>query len=1249
MKKTLFKDTLRSIAANRLRFISIIVIVALGISFFIGIKSSSPAMGYSANEYFRINNLLDLRVTSQIPFTDEDIEKIENIKKVDYVVRSRYIDAVVSVGNSTLVDASGTELTCRISSLNIEQAKKFTQTGTADDSYVNRVVLKDGRYPEKPGECLVDAVAVNKYESLGIGSVIKLSAKDSAVSDALKVQELKIVGTVDSPMYISNERGTTQVGSGSLSSFVFVDESVFRTNEINELFIKINYDDIYDKFSEEYASIVNKIAEEIKLVSSDSIGSKLSDLKIEYNTKIQDKQTEIDEYKASSAVELKEKQTEIDEFKAYVDSEDEILAQKKEQNESEKASLKSTLDSVTGRYNSLKTEHEKNVKEFESSSSEIKGYTEQKKLYEEVYAKYVQEQQKVADREGDVDIAKADVVTKRTALDTIKSKIDWRNLQITNLNNDILKLSDEINTLRGELSVLENKTVPDLKKEISALETKISDLENKDSLTDYETALLIGYSNDLRTKENQLKSAESKVTDYNNKINEKTNAIKDKNNTVTTLKNDNKTDEASRAKAEAEWNAANETYENALESYNDAKADCESTLKILENHKAALDKLTSGQTKLVELSETIEAQKKELDSLSIAVTQAQIRYSLKARNSSREIQKAQYDLDNAKTRYHTIDNELDALKTEIENQKAALDQDLKKLKNTLNNIDSITWQTTTQQQLAGHIAFKKSMDNILSMSNIFPIIFFVTAMIACFVIMMKNVEESRGTIGLFKAFGYSGFTILGKFSLYSVLAWLGGAFIGGVLGTCVVPPLVYSIYDIVYTVPNVGARFDLKYIVIGLGVSFATTMVATFVAAFRELKMYPAALMRPKMIGYNRRSLLERLPDFWGRLPYGIVLLIRTVIRSRKRVAVGSIAIACCTALILSSLGLFNSVTDVSESQYGKDGIFNYDVQFVLNANQNPNESAVLKNVMEDESVTAAMLISNISMTLSPDEKQTASESVHVVTPSNTEDLTSYINLEVVEGSADISGGGAVLSQKIAENMGVSTGDRIYLKDSDDIVHSIKVIGVVKNYIDHYAYISQKTYEEVFFEAPEYKYLVCTLKDYLTDEEISDFAAEYLQTEDVAGATTSQMMSRTADTAINQVMILVVIFVLSACLLAMIVMYTTSNVNISERTHEIANIKVIGFSDGEVLLYVIRENIISTVIGIYIGLVAGIFLHNALVNLISVENVMYGSTISWWSFFATAGIIIAVAILAALPILFKINRVKMAETLKSVE
>ncbi|MBR6531948.1 MAG: FtsX-like permease family protein [Clostridia bacterium] len=1251
MKKTLLKDTLRSISANRLRFLSIIIIVALGISFFVGIKSSSPAMGYSANEHFRINNLLDVRVTSRVAFSEDDIKKIENLDNVDYVVRSKFVDAVVSVGNSSVMGGNVKQITCRISPVDISAAKAFTQTGEADGNYVNRLILKDGRYPEKSGECVIDAGALNNFEGLEIGSVITLSGDKTSITDSLRTEKLTIVGTVDSPMYISTQRGTAQVGSGELSCFAYVSEDDFSTNEINELFIKIKYADIYDKFSAEYKEIVETLADEIEEMSSDIIDSKLSVLKVEYEDKISAKKTEIENYNKSSAEELSEKQKEIDEFKAYVDSEDEILKTQKDKIEGQKSSYKATLDRLNTEFGSLSATYESNVKLYESQSSEIKGYAELKNLYDELNSKHTSDKAKLDELEAAKNDAQAQYDSKKSALDNANSSVSYYERRISTLTSEISKLKSEISSLELERKELEN-SVTTLEKEISTLEKRIAELEEMSAngaLTAIEIFELNNSRRQLSSKSGEISSSKSRIKEIGSLLTKNENSIESK-----TQEQTDATSSLAKAKdnvtlASSELTAVTTAYNSAKSSYDSFKSSYDADTATLKKYTASMEQLTSGQGKLSDLAKTIAEQKDKLEALKVSLTGAQINYTLAVRNGSVTLQKAQYDLDNAKTRYYTIDNELTELRTKIENKKFNLNGDLKQLRNTLKNIDSITWVATAQPELTGHASFESSMENILSMSDIFPVIFLITAMIACFVIMMKNVEEERGSIGLLKAFGYSNFVITGKYGLYALLAWVGGAFLGGVLGTCVVPSAVYSIFDIIYTVPNVGAVFNFRYILLGLGISAVTTFAATILAVARELRMYPAALMRPKMIGYNRRSILERMPEFWGSLPYGIVLLIRTVIRSRKRVVVGSVAIACCTALILSSFGLFNSVTDVSESQYGEDGVFDYDVQLVLNAEQNPADSAILNKLREDKLVTSAMLISNKSMSVSHNLDRTDTESVHVVVPSDLDAISSYINLDVIEGSADIGEGGVVVSQKLALNLDVEPGDVIYFTDADDVVYPIAVIGIVRNYIGHYAYLSAGTYDDVFLAAPEYRYLLCTLKDYMTADEIARFSAGYLQTEDVAGVATAETMSASADNAIKQVIVLVLLFVLSACLLAMIVMYTTSNVNISERTHEIANIKVIGFSDGEVLLYVIRENLISTFIGTVTGLVGGIFLHKVLVNLIAVEDIMYGTSISWWSFIVAALIIISVAVVSAMPILFKIGKVDMAQELKSIE
>lgn len=1194
MKNILLKDTLRSISANKLRFVSIIIIIALGISFFIGIKSSSPAMGYSANEYFRINNLLDVRVTSRIAFSEEDISKIENIDKVDYVVRSKYVDATVSIGGEALVDNNGMEFSCRVISFDVDKARAFTDNGSEDDSYVNRLVLKEGRYPENSAECVIDATAAKTYEGLAIGSVIKLSGDDATITDSLKTEQLTIVGTVDSPMFISFDRGATQISSGDLSCFAYVSEKEFKTTEINELFVKIRYDDIYDKFSDDYKTIVRDIANQIRSMSTGIIDSKLSDLKIEYNTKIEKKKLEIEEYNKSSSQQVADKKKEIADFKAYVDSEDEILADRKAKNEAEKKSLKTELDKLNTSFNTLNATYETNLKLYESQGSEIKGYNELKKLYEDLNDKHIKD------------------------LNTLENTHEPK---MNAAEEKMHELEPKVNLLYSEKEKLLSQK-PNIEAKIRDIDEQINQLEAKKNEPDANLVMI----------QLEIQFLKEDQDNYRSILDDCDTAVRNWESKKTELES-----------ARMEYNSAKSAYDTAKITY-DADTDT------LEKYTESMKQLTAGQNKLIELAETVEEQAAELETLKKSVTQAQIRYTLSVRNSGLDIQKAQFDLDNAKARYYTIDNELTVLEEEITKKKADLNGDLKKLENTLNNLDNITWQTTAQCDLVGYSAFEESMSNILSVSDIFPVIFLVTAMIACFVIMMKNVEEARGAIGLLKACGYSNKTITAKFLSYSVFAWLGGAFLGGIVGTCLLPTAVYSIYDIVYTVPNVGAVFNFEYIFLGLVISFITTMIATLFALSREMRMYPAALMRPKMIGYNRRSVLERLPDFWGRLPYGIVLFIRTIIRSRKRVAVGSIAIACCTALILSAFGLLNSANAVVDSQYGsKDSIFKYDVQFILTAPQNPSESAVLKKIKEDKLVTSAMLVSNNSMSVSPDTDRSVTDNVHLVVPYDTDNIGEYINLEIIEGTANLRENGVVLSQKLADDMDAHTGDTLYFADAEDIVHPLTVIGIVKNYIEHYAYVSESTYSRNFMSSPEYRYLICVLKDYAEGQDISSFASSYISTEDVSGVATAQTMSRTADAAVNQVLVLVLLFVVSACLLAMIVMYTTSNVNISERTHEIANIRVIGFSNSEVLLYVTRENLISTAIGMVIGLAGGVLLHKVLVNLISVDTVMYGDSISWWSFIVTVLIVLAVAIITSLPILFKINKVNMAETLKSIE
>lgn len=1252
MRNILLRDTFRSIARNKLRFISVVIIVALGVSFYVGIKSASPKMRNTANDYFSECNLLDVRVTSRIPFSDDDINRISGLENVDSVIKSRYVDSIVRIGNVAIVDNNGMELSCRIGEIDSKTAKKYSESGKADSLYMNRLTLVDGRYPEKANECVIESRAIKDYKSISIGTVLTLNGDGASIADTLKSEKLTVVGTVDSPMYISADHGTTQVSAGSLSTYAYVDSSGFRTDDCNELFIKVKDSEEYDKFSTSYDEVVTELAENIQSMSSEIIDAKLVDIKAEYNKRIEEKENEINSYAESSGKQLSEKKKEIEEFKAYVDSEDEILAKEKKASEEKKKSTKSTLDSRKSSFNSLKTKYDANVKKYDGSSQKIDGYSELKKMYDDLSEKH--DEDKV-----NLDLLESAKNAEFAKVETEQKNVKKAEKAVSTAENKVSELNEEISGLRSSISALESEKTS-LEKESDDLDGRIADLQLKidaiNKKTENETADSTDRSN-LREYKAELSSCKSEKKEIQSRISEISDSISSEKSSLEKKKSELEkanaklpTVKGNLVSARNALELAKTSFDGAENNYNTAKTSYDADSATLSKYKKSMNSLTSGQTELVNLQQTIEEQKAQLDSLKVSLTVAQINYSLAVRDGDKKLLKAQAELNESKTRYEFIDEEYNNLKKEIDLKIENLNGDLKTLKNTLKNVESITWSAAAQTNLSGHKSFISSMSSIYSMSMIFPLIFLFTAMVASFVIMLKNVEDERNSIGLFKSFGYSPIDVTGKYLAYSTAAWLLGSILGVIMGIFIFPSAIYSIYGSIYNIPDINIAFNLRYIIRGMAASLITTTAATCVAVFKELRNYPAVLMRPKAISYNRRSLIEMIPNLWTRMSYGMVLLIRTVSRSRKRVVVGTMAIACCAALILSAFGLLNSASDVKRSQYGKDGVFCYDMQMVLNAAQEKEDSVILSKVQNNKNIVSGMLVCNIAYDASATSSRwNGFDSARILVPSETDNMKAYVNLDVIHGSGKLDNGKAVISEKMASDLKLTVGDTIYFTDTDSDVFSAEIGGVVKNYIDHYVYMSPETYEKTFNSSPEYKYIVCKIKDYLTENEIGELSSDFLKTDEVTGVITSDELADSVDISINQVLALVILFVASACILAAIVMYTIANVNISERTHEIANIKVIGFSNGEVLLYVIRENIVSTIVGAIIGLIGGIPLHHALMKYISVDNVMYGSSIFWWSFIAAALIIAAVAVAAALPIMIKINKVNVPETLKTVE
>lgn len=1253
MTKTLIKEALRSITANKLRFLSVAIIIALGMSFFVGINSASPAMNYEANEYFNRNNLMDVYVSSSIPFTNEDIEKIKNIKNVTQVVASSYIDGYATLGRETLVNKNGTELILRISSFDVEKEKKFLD-GERDPSFLNALDLKDGRLPEKAGECVVDEKSAELYDDIEIGKTLNITDADSSVGVSLKNNKFVIVGTVTSPIYISLDRGQTKLGSGSLDSYIYVLPEAFSSSEVNTLAVKMRYSDSLDTFSSQYSDRAEMIAEKIREASKEAIDSKLVELKNEYTQKIEDKQAEIKAFSDSSDKQLKEKEASIKEFKQYVDNEDKILGELKTTNENKIKSASSTLNSLEKQLTTLQADYNTHVKLRDSQSSEIKGYSELKKLYDDLNRKHLT-------AKTELDSLESNYQSKKNALDAKNNEISERENKISDYESRISRLTSEIDELERIISSLSSsvssynqrveaqKSVVDgIKSDIQKQNNIISDSsatnEEKIAAISRRTRLnseLTTAQRELTSRKNELENAQSQLSTAKS---EKTKKENEKRNLIVALNSER----AALATAKSQAEVLKTEYSNALSNYNSAKKNYDADSATLEKYVSSMNELTKGQSSLTKLIAQVESEANELETLKRRVTEAQISYTLASRNGSVEISKAEYDLKVAKSRYSTVDDEYIELKNDIDSKSGTLNSELNSLQATLGNIANLRWTATPRNDFSGMRSLAVSLENIKSMSTVFPMVFFLTAMIACLVIMIKNVEEERKEIGVFKALGYSNSAVVGKFILYAVLAWIIGIFIGTVMGTCVLPFVICSIYNMTYSVPNVGTVFLADYVFFGIAISLILIVAATLIAVIHEIKHNPATLMRPKNIAYNRRNILEKIPGLWGKMSYGMVVVARTISRSRERVTAGTLGIACCTALILSSLGLINSTTAVSNAQYADDGIFKYDILFVLRTPQQ-EDTKVLKEIQSDQRTENAALFSNTSAFASADSEAQVKRTVSIITMKSNDSFSDYVNLKTVSGDLDFGRGNVVITEKMANDLGIKVGGEIYLTSTDGSTYSASVSGIVRNYTNHYVYMTDESYEEIFGTPPQCRYIIVTSKSYVDEHDIKNFASDFLKEDIVTGVSTASEMASSVDVSISRILAVVMMFVLSACMLALIVMYTNSNVNLSERTREIANIKVIGLSDHEVLIYVIRESVMSTVYGAVIGLIAGIFLHKVLVGFISVDNIVYSSSIAWWSYLVTIVIIALISLVSDLPIRLKIDKINMAETLKEIE
>lgn len=571
----------------------------------------------------------------------------------------------------------------------------------------------------------------------------------------------------------------------------------------------------------------------------------------------------------------------------------------------------------------------------------------------------------------------------------------------------------------------------------------------------------------------------------------------------------------------------------------------------------------------------------------------------------------------------------------------------KKMNETLADSDSWEWYVLTRESSYSFRDYESSANRMKAIATVFPLFFIIVAGLVCLTTMTRMVEEERGLIGTYKALGYGKATIALKYVIYAFLASLTGAVIGCAAGLRLFPYIIYESWNIIYQMPAIKYASHTILSVVAVASLILVTLIATLYSCYNELSEVPSALMRPKAPKNGKKILLEHT-FIWKHLSFTKKVTMRNIFLYKKRFFMTVIGIAGCGALITAGFGIKDSVQSIIDNQYGQ--IIHYDNILVFNKNADSDVRNNLSDkISSDEYYKSSLMDYAYTAEVKiPGSKDDYSTEITVV--NDTSAYMDYVTFRTRRSkkTIELDDSGVIISEKLAKDLNVKEGDNVLIHDEDNKQATVEVSGVMEMYINNYIFMTSEYYSQVFGYTPDNNRILGILTSDGDDIQ-SVIGDRYLTDNNVKSLTFVKANITRFENMIQSLDLVTWVLIISAGMLAFVVLYNLTNVNISERIREIATIKVLGFYDREVGEYVYRENIILTLIGGVFGLLLGMALHAYIMTTIELDGVMFGTKINISSFLISYGITILFSLLINIFMYPSLKKIPMVESLKSVE
>ena len=1209
MKKNILrKDFIIEIKKTMGRFVSIFFIVALGVAFYSGIRASEPSMRITADQYFDDSELMDLKVMGTMGLTKADIKAIGKVSVIEAVEGGYSKDVLCPVGDNEKV----------VHMLSMQ--KNF-----------NQVSVVKGRLPEKAGECLVDEDFLS-YTDLKVGDTVAFHSGDGeALTDSLVTDTYKIVGIGNSPLYISFGRGSSTIGNGEISGFVVVDKASFDMDVYTEAYVKVSGAEEKTAFTDEYNNLSDAAKEAVSAIEEERCAVRKQEIVDEANEKLADSEKTVNE----KSQELEDAKKELESGKSKAAEELEKAKQQITDGEAELADAKQQI--ADGETQLADAKAQLNDKQAQLDLAEAQ--------YEYGKAQLDQKEQELADAEQ---VYLSNYSKYMPIITAGKEQIPAGKSQIADGKKRLDEELAPLNQLKDELAGIEDE-ISQCDSEIAGLKTQLDGMDSEV----YQKYVNI-------PKENRNKEEQAYVEKWEN-LNTKLAGMQERKTQLENTKQEklNQAGFATEADLEAQ-----------ITSLTKQKADLDAKEKALLQQEQTLaaqeEELLSAGRQITDGKSQIAAARSQLDSTKSQITdgKAQILSAWALLNekegtlnaSKAQLASGEQELADGRSEYEQAAKEAEdritdgqVKITDGEKQLADAKQKIADAKAEIKKIENPKWYVQTREDaLTEYQGYGDNADRMRSIGKVFPVLFFLVAALISLTTMTRMVEEQRVQIGTMKALGYGKAAIAGKYIGYALIATLGGSIFGVLVGEKILPFIIIYAYMILYKhLPAILVPYHMSYALQASGIAVACTLIATIASCYKELAAEPAELMRPAAPKQGKRILLERIGIIWKHLNFTWKSTVRNLIRYKKRFFMTIFGIGGCMALMVVGFGLKDCIYEIVSLQYEKVQFYDaatYMSDDISEENRQQLHDYLDQNADIKETIEARMQKTDV-------KSASGKKTLYLMVPSDNEKIEDFLSFHSRTNKDEVYSlkkDEVILTEKMASLLNVKVGDELTIEDEDRGDQTVTVGAICENYMSHYLYLSPEKYEELYGVPAEYNTIIYSVKDG-KDDQIEKIGTKLLSMDGVLNVSYTSSIEGRLDDMLRSLNLVIVVLIVSAGMLAFVVLYNLNNINITERQRELATLKVLGFYDGEVASYVYRENILLTIIGSVVGMVLGNLLHRYIILTVEVEEAMFGRQIHWQSYLYSFLFTVAFSLFVNWVMFYKLKKIDMVESLKSVE